>query len=57
MVNIRDVLVGDRAPDEHQVLGMLPFVIITLLTYDNLIKSNLSAYLAGSIEKPSLSSF
>lgn len=52
MVNIRDVLVRGRAPDERQVLGMLPFVIITLLTYDNLIKSNPSAYLAGSIEKP-----
>lgn len=52
MVNIRDVLVRGRTPDERQVLGMLPFVIITLLTYNNLIKSNLSAYLAGSIEKP-----
>lgn len=52
MVNISNVLGKGSALDEHQVLGTLPFVIITLLTYNNLIKSHLSAYLAGSIEKP-----
>jgi len=52
MVNISSVFSRGRALDEHQVLGILPFVIIALLTYNNLIKSNLSAYLAGSIEKP-----
>lgn len=52
MVNISSVLGKGSALDEHQVLGTLPFVIITLLTYNNLIKSHLSAYLAGSVEKP-----
>lgn len=41
-----------RALDEHQVAGILPLVIMALLTYNSLIKSHLSAYLAGSIEKP-----
>jgi len=52
MVNVSNVLGKGRALDEHQVPGTLPFVIITLLTYNSLIKSHLSAYLAGSIEKP-----